>query len=79
MTGSIKNSVLHHRARRRAARAVAGSRLHAYYDAVLGEPLPAELKGLVAQLVALEAGAEKSSERSVEDLQLAAPLPIRQS
>jgi hypothetical protein len=79
MTGSIKNSVLHHRARRRAARAVAGSRLHAYYDAMLGEPLPAELKDMVADLVALETDAKKSSERPVEVLQLALPLPRRQS
>ena len=79
MTGSSKNSVLHHRARRRAARAVADSRLHAYYDTILGKPLPAELKDLVAQLVALEAGTEKSNERSVEVLQLAPPSPIRQS
>ena len=78
MTGSIKNSVLHHRARRRAARAVTGSRLHAYYDAILGEPLPAELKGLAAELVALETGA-KSSERPVEVLQLPLRLPRHQS
>jgi hypothetical protein len=79
MTGSNRNSVLHYRARRRAARALAGCRLHAYYDAILGEPLPAELKGLVTQLVALEASVEKSSEQSAEVLQLAPSLPIRQS
>jgi hypothetical protein len=79
MTGSTRNSVLHHRAHRRAARAVVGSRLYAYYDALLGKPLPAELKGLVAQLVAQEFRTEKSTDRPVGILQLAAPLPTRQS
>jgi hypothetical protein len=79
MTGSIKNSVLHHRARRRAARAVAGSRLYAYYEEMLEKPLPAEFKGLLAELVAHEVQAEKSTDRPAEILQLAVPLPTPQS
>jgi hypothetical protein len=79
MTGSTKNSVLDRGVRCRGARAVAGSRLHELYAAVLAEPLPAELRDLVAQLVALEAGTKKSSERPVEVLQLASQLPGRRS
>jgi hypothetical protein len=73
MTGSIKNAVLYHRARRRAARDVAASPLHAYYEAALGKPLPTELRGLAAQLVAVEAGTGKSTERCVDVLQPAVP------
>ena len=75
MTGSTKNAVLDRGVRCRGARAVVGSRLHELYAAVLAEPLPADLRDLVAQLVALEAGTKKSSERSFEVLQLAPPLP----
>src|SRR5882672_6867942 len=59
MTRSTKNSVLDRGARQRGARSVAGSRLHELYAAPLAEPLPAELRDLVAQLVALEAGTKK--------------------
>lgn len=77
MTGSRKNSVLDRGDRQRGARAVAGSRLHDHYAAMLAEPLPADIRDIVAQLVALEAGTKKSSERAVEALQLASPLPGR--
>jgi hypothetical protein len=76
MTGSTKNSVLDRGARYRGARAVVGSRLHELYAATLAEPLPAEFQYLVAQLVALEAGVKKSSERPVEVFQFP-PAPGR--
>lgn len=44
--------------------------LQADYLPTLDEPLPGELKGLVAQLVALEIGKRGSTERSIEVLQL---------
>jgi hypothetical protein len=71
MTGSTNNSVLDRGVRCRGARAVAGSRLHELYAATLAEPLPADLRDLVAQLVALEAGTEKSSGRPAQVLQFA--------
>jgi len=77
MTASTKNSVLDRGVRCRGARAVAGSRLHELYAATLAEPLPADLRDLVAQLVALEAGAKKSRERPVGVWQLAPPLSGR--
>jgi hypothetical protein len=70
MTRSTKNSVLD-----RGARSVAGSRLHEHYPALLGEPLPADLRDLVAQLVALESGTKKSSMRPVGVWQLAPLQP----
>jgi hypothetical protein len=73
MTASTKNSVLDRGVRCRGARAVAGSRLHELYAATLAEPLPADLRDLVAQLVALEAGTKKSSVRPVGVWQLAPP------
>ena len=79
MARSTKKSVLDGGPRQRGARAAAGSRLHAYYAALLAEPLTAELGSLVARLVALEAGTKKSSERAVEVLQLASSLPRRRS
>jgi hypothetical protein len=79
MTGSTKNSVLDRGARQRGARSVAGSRLHELYAATLAEPLPADLRDLVAQLVALEAGTKKSSVRPVGVWQLAQPPPGRRS
>ena len=75
MTGSTRNSVLDRGARQRGARVVAGSRLHQHYAAMSAEPLPADLRDLIAQLVALQAGTKKSSERSVGALQLALPTP----
>jgi hypothetical protein len=75
MIRSTKNSVLDRGARQRGARSVAGSRLHELYAAPLAEPLPAELRDLVAQLVALEAGTKKSSERPVGVWQLAPLQP----
>jgi hypothetical protein len=77
MTGSTKDSVLDRGARQRGARSVAGSRLHDLYEATLAEPLPADLRDLVAQLVVLEAGTKKSNERPVGVWQLAPPLPGR--
>jgi hypothetical protein len=41
----------------------------------VAKPLPSELKHLVAQLVALEAGKRGSTERSVEVLQSAIAQP----
>jgi hypothetical protein len=79
MTGSTKNLVLDRGARQRGARSVVGSHLHEHYAAMLAEPLPADVRELVAQLVALEAGTKKSSERPIEVLQLAPPLPGRWS
>jgi len=79
MTRSTKNSILDGGTRQRGARAATGSRLHAYYAALLAVPLSAELGGLVARLVALEAATKKSSERPVEVLQLAQPKPGRRS
>jgi hypothetical protein len=75
MTRSTKNSVLDRGARQRGARSVAGSRLHEHYPALLGEPLPADLRDLVAQLVALESGTKKSSMRPVGVWQLAPLQP----
>ena len=43
--------------------------LHADYWPILTDPLPRELEGLIAQLVAFEAGKRGSTERSVEILQ----------
>jgi hypothetical protein len=68
MRRSTKNSVLDGGIRRRGARAAAGSRLHAYYAALLAVPLSVELGGLVARLVALDAATKKSNERPVEVL-----------
>jgi hypothetical protein len=79
MTGSTRNSVLDRGARQRGARAVVGSRLHDHYQAVLAEPMPAEFQDLVAQLVALDDRTERSSERSVQVVQLASPLAGRRS
>jgi hypothetical protein len=57
-----------------------GRRLHADYLPTLAQPLPSELKDLVAQLVALEFGKRGSTQRSVEVLQSAiAPLGRPQS
>jgi len=79
MTASRKNSVLDRGVRCRGARAVAGSRLHELYAAVLAEPLPADQRGLLAQLVALEAGAKKSSVQPAQVLQFAPVPPGRRS
>jgi hypothetical protein len=57
-----------------------GRRLHADYLPTLAQPLPGELKDLVAQLVALEFGKRGSTQRPVEVLQSAiAPLGRQQS
>jgi hypothetical protein len=79
MTGSTTNSVLDRGTRRRGARAVAGSRLHNHYAALLAEPLPADFRDLVAQLVALGVGRGKSNERLSQVLPLAPPLPGQRS
>jgi hypothetical protein len=75
MTGSMKTSILDRGTRQRGARIVAGSLLQAHYAAAMAEPLPAELKDIVAQLVAHDACTKKSG----EVLQIAPPLPGRQS
>jgi hypothetical protein len=61
-----------------------GRRLHADYLPTLAQPLPSELKDLVAQLVALEFGKRGSTQRAVEVLQpaiarLGRPQSIRPS
>lgn len=73
MTRSTRNSVLDRGTRQRGARIVAGSRLHDHYADMLVEPLPAELRSLVAQLIALKAWTDKTGERPVGVLQLAPP------
>jgi hypothetical protein len=45
-----------------------GRQLHDDFSQAAREPLPSELKDLVAQLVALEAGMRGSTERSIEVL-----------
>jgi hypothetical protein len=56
-----------------------GRQLNADYLPTLAKPVPSELKHLVAQLVALEAGKRGSTERSVELLQSATAPPGPQS
>jgi hypothetical protein len=46
-----------------------GRQLRSEYFPAVGRPLPLELEDLLAQLVALEAAAHESTERSVEVLQ----------
>jgi hypothetical protein len=77
MTRSTMKLVLVRGSRDRGMRTVAGSLLHGYYSAVLADPLPADLKDLVAQLVVLEAGAEKWRRQSIDILQVAPLLPER--
>ena len=43
-----------------------GRQLKADYSATVGQPLPSELKDLLARLVALEASTRGPTERSVE-------------
>jgi hypothetical protein len=75
MKRSNKNLILDRGNRYRGGRGVGGSsRLHDHFAAVLTEPLPADLRDLMAQLVALEAREEKSRQRSVESLQLVPSL-----
>jgi hypothetical protein len=52
----------------REARAAIGRLLHAEYVPILTEPLPSELKHLIAQLVAREARGNGSSEHELEAL-----------
>jgi hypothetical protein len=63
----------------RASLTAIGRQLHADYLPSLAEPLPNELEGLVARLVALEIGKRGTTERSVEVLQFAAAQPRPQS
>ena len=46
-----------------------GRQLHDDFSQAMRKPLPRELRDLVAQLVALEAGMRGSTERSIEVLQ----------
>ena len=62
-----------------ASLAAIGRQLDANYLPTVADPLPSELKHLVAQLVALEAGKRGSTERSVEILQPAVAQPGPQS
>jgi hypothetical protein len=55
-----------------------GRLLHAHYSSMLEEPVPAELRSLVAQLLAIEAGKHQSTARAIEVLQLVA-APIRRN
>lgn len=55
-------------ARMREARAAIGRLLHAEYVPMLTEPLPRELKHLIAQLVAREASREEAGEHAFEAL-----------
>jgi hypothetical protein len=52
-----------------------GRHLHADYLPMLAQPLPSDLKDLVAQVAALEIGKRRSTERSVEVLQFAVAQP----
>jgi hypothetical protein len=56
-----------------------GRQLHADYLPSLKEPLPNELKALVARLVALEIGRRGTTERSIDGLQFAIASPRPQS
>jgi hypothetical protein len=48
-----------------------GRQLRAEYFPAVGRPLPPELEDMLAQLVALDAAADGSIERSAEVLQIA--------
>jgi hypothetical protein len=62
-----------------ASLAAIGRQLDANYSPAVAKPLPSELKHLVAQLVALEAGKRGSTERSVQVWQSAIAQPGPQS
>ena len=62
-----------------ASLAAIGRQLDAHYSPAVADPLPAELRYLVAQLVALEAGKRASTEQSVEIWQPAVARPGQQS
>ena len=62
-----------------ASLAAIGRQLDADYLPTVAKPLPSELKHLVAQLVALEAGKRGLTERSAEILQSAVAQPGPQS
>jgi len=66
MSISMHASRRERRARMREAEAAIGRQLHADYFPVLAEPLPDELKELVAQLVAIDRATRVSTERAVE-------------
>jgi hypothetical protein len=59
----------------RASLTAIGRQLHADYSPSLAEPLPNELKGLVARLVALEIGKRGTTERSGLQFAIAQPRP----
>jgi hypothetical protein len=79
MTKSHMNLVQDRHTRLRGTRVVGRSWLHDRYADVLAEPLPADMRGLLAELVALEAGKEKSSEQLLQVLQVASPLSGRRA
>jgi hypothetical protein len=63
----------------RASLTAIGRQLHHDYSPSLAEPLPNELKGLVARLVALDIGKRGTTERSIDVLQFAVAQPRPQS
>jgi hypothetical protein len=68
MPKSIPVSARERRAQLHEARRAIGRLLQAEYVPMLTEPLPNELKHLIAQLVAHEARSEGSGEHSLEAL-----------
>jgi hypothetical protein len=68
MPKSIPVSAQERHARMCEARAAIGRLLHAEYVPMLTEPLPSELKHLIAQLVAREARREGPGDHSLEAL-----------
>ena len=68
MVLSIHVSSRERRARMHEARAAIGRLLHAEYVPMLTEPLPRELRHLIAQLVERETRGGESSEHSLEVL-----------
>jgi hypothetical protein len=64
---------------RHASPTAIGRRLHGDYLPTLVKPLPSKIKGLVAQLIALELGRRESTGRSVEVFQSAIVQPGPQS
>jgi hypothetical protein len=63
----------------RASLTAIGRQLHADYLPSLAKPLPNELQGLVARLVALEIGKRGTTARSIDVLQFAIAPPRPQS
>ena len=75
MTISTKTSVRDRGLPRHRARSSIARLLHAHYSLVLDEPMPSEIKNLVAQCLAIEARKDGSTEWAIEVLQIAPPAP----